>query len=304
MSVTDTIGNVVLEAANAVPTVAANLTSAGGAFSFNDGATALAFGTVAAAPALTDPSLLFQAVVSEQRTTGNGDVNLRSGGLAINQPLNVGQRDAASAWWRKAGPSFAKNALTGAITAGALSVTDSGGQAVLEAPNAVGTVAASLTTSGSAFSFADGTTALTVGSVGAAATGADPTPLFGATVTGIATNSGDVNLKSAGLTLTNAVGAGSGIVRLVGGGAVSEAATGAITASSLVGHRHTRQRGAGGDKRGSDGRGQFDRVGRSLQLQRPGEFADGRHRRRGRRRGGPVGIVPRGDRRDDEQWRR
>src|SRR4029077_9177098 len=173
-------------------------------------------GSVGAATVGADPSGLFGAVTGI--ATNGGDVNLKSGGLALTNAVGVGSGTVRLV---ESG-AISQNATTGAITAASLSVTDSGGQVVLEATNAVGTVAASQTNATSAFSFNDGTTALTVGSVGAAAAGADPTPLFGATVTGIATNGGDVNLKSGALTLTTAVGAGSGTVRLVASGAVSQ----------------------------------------------------------------------------------
>ena len=138
-----------------------------------------------------DPSGLFGAVTGI--ATNSGDVNLNSsGGLALTNAVGAGSATVRLI----ATAGISQNTTSGAITAGALSVIDTGGQVVLEATNAVGTVAASLTgaPAGSAFSFNDGTTALTVGSVGAAAAGEDPTPLFGATVTGIATTSGDVEI--------------------------------------------------------------------------------------------------------------
>ncbi len=215
LSVTDSGGNAVLEAANAVGTVAASMNFAGGAFTFNDNATALTVGTVNGLSGIT---------------TSNGDINLKSGGLVINQPLNAG---SGSVRLVDAGTISQTIPSPGTITAGALSISASGSDLVLElAGNAIGTVAVNLTTAGSAFTIKDPTTLLTVGTVAAAAAGTDPSGLFGA-VTGVTTTNGDINLDSAGLVLNQPVTAGTAIVRLLENGPVSQTAAGPITASSL-----------------------------------------------------------------------
>ena len=236
LSVNDTTGNVVLELANAVGTVAVSLTNAGQAFSFNDDAWALIVGSVAAAaqgPAGPDPSGLFTPAVSGI-TTSTGEVNLStSSTLALSSAIA-----ASGATVRLvAGGAISQDATNGAITASMLSVKDTGGQVVLEASNAVGTVAASLTNPTSAFSFND-TVALIEGSVAAAAqgpAGPDPSGLFTPAVSGITTSTGEVNLStSSTLALSNAIAASGATVRLVAGGAISQdATTGAITASML-----------------------------------------------------------------------
>ena len=88
-------------------------------------------------------------------TTSSGDVNLKSGALTLTNAVGAGSaivRLVESA-------AISQNTTTGAITAGSLSViANTGGQVVLEATNAVGTMAASLSNAGSAFSFNDGAT--------------------------------------------------------------------------------------------------------------------------------------------------
>ena len=219
----------VLEAANEVGTVAANLTNAGSAFTFNNSTNALIVGSVAAANAAAGPATpqLFGTAVTGI-TTSSGDVNLKSGGLTLTNA--IGASGASVRLVESAAVS--QNTTTGAITAGLLSVTDSGGQVVLEATNAVPTLAASLTSPGSAFSFNDGATALTFGTVAAAAAGADPSALFPA-VSNVTTSDGDINLSSGGLAINQPLNAGTGIVRLVESGAVSQLAAGTITAASL-----------------------------------------------------------------------
>src|SRR5204862_677376 len=84
---------------------------------------------------------------------------------------------------------------------------------------------------------------LSVGTVVASSTLADPSGLFGA-LSAVTTNNADINLKSAGLAVNQPIAAGTGIVRLVETGAVSQDATnGAITASAL----------RAGERRGGDG---------------------------------------------------
>ena len=82
----------------------------------------------------------------------HGDVN-----LSTSRRVGAEQRDCGGAGTVRlvAGGAISQDATSGAITASMLSVKDSGGQVVLEAPNAVGTVAASLTNPTSAFSFND-----------------------------------------------------------------------------------------------------------------------------------------------------
>ena len=225
LSVTDSLGQVALEAANGVGTVAVNVMLAGGAFSFND--TALqTVGSVAAAPAASDPSSQFGAVTGA--TTNNGDINLLSAGLALNQAVGAGTGTV-----RLVETGAVSQALAGAITAGSLSVTDTAGQVVLDATNVVGTVAANVTFAGGAFTLNNGTTSLIDGSVGVASAGEDPASLFQTVVTGLATSKGDINLASGRLALNQIVGAGTGTVRLVAGGLVSQASAGVITADSL-----------------------------------------------------------------------
>src|SRR5260370_24475373 len=95
-------------------------------------------------------------------------------------------------------------------------------------------VAVNLTTPGSVFSFND-PTALTVGTVVSAMNsnaGSDPLALFGP-LSGVTTNNGDINLQSGRLAVDQAGTAGTGIVRLVESGALSQATTGPIAANSL-----------------------------------------------------------------------
>ena len=206
--------------------MAANLTTAGEAFSFNDATQALAVGTVAAASATVDPAGLFAAVSGI--TTNAADINLQSAGLALNQPVSAGTGTV-----RLVESGAVSQTAPGTIGAAALSVTDSSGNVVLELGNAVTTtVAANLTTAGEAFSFNDATQALAVGTVAAASATVDPAGLFAA-VSGITTNAADINLQSAGLALNQPVSAGTGTVRLVESGAVSQTAPGTIGAAAL-----------------------------------------------------------------------
>ena len=111
-------------------------------------------------------------------------------------------------------------------------MTDSTGNVVLEDANAVGTVAASLATDTGSFTFNNGTASLIVGSVGAAPAGADPSGLFGA-LSGVVTTSGNIALQGAGITLNQAVTAGTANVALTSTGTISQGASGSITAADL-----------------------------------------------------------------------
>jgi hypothetical protein len=217
----------VLEATNAVPTLAASLTSLGSAFSFNDGATALTFGTVAAAAASADPSALFPAVSNV--TTIGGDINLRSGGLAINQPLNAGTGIV-----RLVESGAVSQLAAGTITAGSLSVTDSNGTVILDNSNNVAGVLAGSSTGVFRFINASG---LTVGTVAAAPNAEDPSALF-PVVAGVATSAGDIRIRTntGDLTLAADVSAGSGATNaalVATTGNVTQTA-GVVTASGLT----------------------------------------------------------------------
>jgi uncharacterized repeat protein (TIGR01451 family) len=225
LSVSGSTMSTVLEASNNVGTLAAANTGPGGAITFNDATHALTIGTIAASPAGGDPSGLFTAVTGI--TTSNGDANLKSAGLTINQAIAAGTGNV-----RLVDAGSVSQAAAGTITAAGLSTSNSSGNTVLEATNHVTTLAASGTSSGGAVTFNNGTNALTVGSVGAAAAAADPSTLFVA-VSGISTTNGDVNLKSGGLTVNSALGAGTAIVRFVDSGAITQGASGAITSAQL-----------------------------------------------------------------------
>ena len=238
------------------------------------------------------------------RQQNNGDLNLASAGLAVNQAIAVG-----SGTVRLVDAGAISQTAPGTITAGSLSVSDTTGNVVLELANTVGpvaagTVALSLTGSGEAYSFNNGATGLIVGTVAAAAAGADPLGLF-PIVIGATTNNGDLNLASAGLAVNQAIAVGTGTVRLVDTGAISQTAPGTIMAGSL----------SVSDTTGNVVLELANAVGPvaagtvALDLTRSGEafsFNNGATARSSARSpaatagAGPAGVVPDRDRGDDE----
>lgn len=230
LSISDSGGSVVLESTNSVATVAASITSSTSPLTFSNGTTASAVGTVAGTgtESSEDPSDLFSNAVSGIGTT-NGDVNLKSGGLTISQAISAGSGNVRLI------SSGAVSQTAAITTSGGLSLSDSGGNVVLESANNVGTLAASNTSSGSAVTFYNGSNALIISSVAGTGTGSteDPSNLFSTAVTGITTSNGDVNLDSSGLTINQAVGAGTAIVRFVDSGAITQNSSGAISSAEL-----------------------------------------------------------------------
>ena len=117
---------------------------------FNNGATGLIVGTVAAAAAGAGPAGIVPDRDRGERRI-NGDLNLASAGLAVNQAIAVGAGTV-----RLVDAGAISQTTPGTITAGSLSVSDTTGNVVLELANmvgpvAAGTVALSLTGSGEAW---------------------------------------------------------------------------------------------------------------------------------------------------------
>ena len=224
LAVSNTSGSAVLESTNTVTGIVGGNTASGGATTLNDGVTALTVTSVAAVSAANDPDGFFGALSGF--TSTNGDVNLKTGGLTINQAVAAGTGSVRFI------DSSITQAAVGTITAGSLSAVNSGGSAILESLNSVGTLAGSNTSSGSPLTLNNGANALIVGSIAAAASAADPRGLFAA-VAGITTSAGDVDLESGGLAVNQAISASTANVRFVESGSLSEATAVAITAAGL-----------------------------------------------------------------------
>src|SRR4029077_5209073 len=183
-------------------------------------------------------------------TTSNGDINLKTAGLAINQPLNAGTGNV-----RLVESGLVSQAGLGIITAANLSVSDTTGNVVLElAHDVTGKLAVSLTSAGEAFSFNDSGNAGqllvdTVLSASATVAGSDPLGLF-PQIAGATANNGDINVKSNGLTINQAIAVGTGNVRLVDTAAVSQAAAAPITGGAASGGERGLRGRAGAPNKG------------------------------------------------------
>jgi hypothetical protein len=215
-------GDVTLTANNDVDELAVNNAAAGGTVSFTD-TDGLTIDSVAASGAFLATSGI---------TTNDGDVLLDVGGpLTINQAidaLNVG----ATADVRLVANGNISQAAAGTITANDLGIRQSNaaaGNVTLTANNDVDVLAVSNAAAAGTVSFTD-TDDLTIDAVAASGT-------FLAT-SGITTNDGNLLLNAGGaLTINQAIDVlNVGLlsdVRLVAGGAITQAAAGTITANEL-----------------------------------------------------------------------
>jgi len=107
------------------------------------------------------------------------------------------------------------------VIASTLSITAVGPVSMLDA-NQIGTLAANVTGAGNSFAFRNDNLALTIGTVGA--------------TTGVTTSNADITMATTtngSLSLTQAIAAGTGTVRLSSAGAVSQNSSGTITAGAL-----------------------------------------------------------------------
>jgi filamentous hemagglutinin family protein len=162
---------------------------------------------------------IFQPVTSPVVgiSTSNSDITLLAPTLSLTEALSAG-----TATVRLISGSGGIS-QTGAITAGALGINTTG-PVVLLGNNVIDVISASATSAG-LIDLAS-TNALTVGTITA-----DADSLFTAT-TGIATAGGGAMLvSSAGISITEAINVGTGIVRLQAGGDIAQSAV--ITASSV-----------------------------------------------------------------------
>ena len=154
-------------------------------------------------------------------TAGDIDLVSSAGAISLAEPVNSGTHTV-----RINAAGDVSQTGTGTITAANLAVVAGGAinLCVTGSPNAVsGTVAAS----GTSFMFLDGL-GFTVGTV--------PGDACAAGATGVVTTGGDIDLVSTAgpIGLTQTVNAGTGTVRINSGGAVTQNATGIITAADLA----------------------------------------------------------------------
>ncbi|MDX1948077.1 MAG: autotransporter-associated beta strand repeat-containing protein, partial [Pirellulaceae bacterium] len=190
--------NFTLNLANAVTTIAANVT---GTVQYTD-TDALIVGAV------TDTS-----VTPNETTTGitsTADVTLTSAGLTINEAVATGGADFRI-------NSSAAVTQTAAITGAGLQLTGAGPFTLTQGTNDVTTIAASTT---GTIQYTDAT-GLDVGSV----------TVNGNPVSGINSTNNDVTLTSAGLTISQAVATGTQDFRINSSAAVTQ--TAAITGAGL-----------------------------------------------------------------------
>jgi hypothetical protein len=161
--------------------------------------------------------------------TSNGDVNLRSGGLSINQPLNAGIGSV-----RLVESAAVSQTPAGTITAASLSVNDSNGKVILDNSNLIAVLAGNST---GVFQFTNAS-GLTVGTVSAASNTEDPSSLF-PSVAGVATSAGDIRIRTntGDLTLAANVNAGNGTTNaalVATAGNLTETGGTTITAQGLI----------------------------------------------------------------------
>jgi hypothetical protein len=215
-------GNVSLTLGNSLGTVAIAQTVVAGTVSINDTAAAT-IGTIAA-----DAQSLFSAT-SGITTAGADILFTETSAIAINQPLNAGTGIV-----RLVTAGGISESGAGGVTASALGVINTfSGSVALPQANNVGVFATSNSVNGGAITFVNGTTALTIDSVSADASGA-----FAATSGITAIGSGGVTLSSGALSITQPISDATGTVRLVAAGNVSQSGMGIITAATL-GVRHS-----------------------------------------------------------------
>ena len=237
LGVFDTTGNITLDQANVVGTNAAMGTFAAqdtdgatpGTIVFNDTTTGtLQIDTVAS-------SGLFTNAVTGVASNA-GDITLATAGaLTLNQEVTTGSGAGNTVRLQAAGNIT--QLATGTITALNLGVFDTAGNITLDQANVVGTnastgtIAAQDTFAAGSVVFNDSTTGTLQTGVVASAT------VFTNTVTGVASNVGDITLATGGvLTLNQAVTTGSGAsgtVRLHAAGDITQVAAGIITANTL-----------------------------------------------------------------------
>ncbi len=149
-------------------------------------------------------------------STGNVVLVGGTGGVALGANVASGKTVTITS-----GGTIGQTA--GSIAATALAVTSATDVTLLGA-NAIGTLAASVTTANAGFSFNNTAGSLTVGTVGA--------------LKGITTNNGNVSLKtttSGDIAMSQAIGAGTGTLTLTSAGLISQTAAGTIVAAALTG---------------------------------------------------------------------
>ena len=202
-------------AANQVGVLAADGTLNGGSIIRYRDADALTIGAVSAGISG------FEAATGI--VTTSKDVTIISGPLTINQAINVG-----TGTLRLVTEGGVSGNTSAVITAAALGVrnTTSGNIDLTAATTSnIASLAAVNQASGGAIKYRD-SNALAIGSVAADGT------LFAA-LDGLGTNDGDVTIVSGALSVNQAVGAGSGTVRLAGSGGISQSAAAGIIAAAL-----------------------------------------------------------------------
>ena len=173
-------------------------------------------------------------------TTNTGNITLATAGaLTLSDAVSTGSGASGTVRLQAAGDMT--QVAAGIITANNLGVFQSSGNITLDQSNVVGTNA-------SAGTFAakdtDGTSASIVfndATTGTLQTGVvTSSTVFTTTVTGVASNAGNITLATAGaLALNQAVTTGSGAsstVRLQAAGDITQAAAGLITANNLGVH--------------------------------------------------------------------
>ena len=157
-------------------------------------------------------------------TLTNGDFTLVAGGsVSIQQAVAIGA--AGDTLLLSAGGNVTQTS-TGVVTAGGIGVrTTSGDIDFTGAVNDIAQFAAENTALGGAVKIRE-TGALTVSTM--------PSGSFFVGMTGITTNNGDVLLLlGGGLTLNQAVAAGTGTIRVAAGGSITQASAGALTTAAL-----------------------------------------------------------------------
>ena len=235
LGIFDSTGNITLDQANLVGTnasagtIALQDTSAGGTIVFKDTTT----GTLQTG--VVNSSSVFTNSVTGVASNA-GDITLATAGaLTLNQAVTTGSGDSSTVRLQAAGNI--SQAAAGTITALNLGVFDSTGYITLDQANVVGTnasagtIAAQDTSAGGTIVFKDTTTGTLQTGVVSSST------LFTNTVTGVASNAGNITLATAGsLTLNQAVTTGSGGSSTAPAGSgrrYVQAAAGTITAFNL-----------------------------------------------------------------------
>lgn len=168
-------------------------------------------------------STCFAGASGVQTNAGNFDLQLQGADITLAKPINVG-----GATVRLDGGRFVSQVASGPITATNLALISTGPIDLSPAPNLVsGTFAAQTSGAVAPVRFNDGAP-LTIGSV--ASDGVAPGAV------GITTDSGDVDLVESGGALTVAAPintGGTGVIRLQSATAVTQGASGPLTAAGL-----------------------------------------------------------------------